>query len=187
MHKLPLKRPKKFEDSSASRRRVSDMRSSVPYTSQRAMSAILKYVRDKGLPTDSVSRRTLNRGRDAIATQVTPYGPLIKQIELSCVVPFAPITFDVACPLALLHLAGRTKRFGNLMLDALQRDTPSIVRPWGLIAYCDEITPGNPLKSDNLRQTQSVYYSFVNFGSAMLSKEDCWLTFATLKAESGRR
>ena len=179
---LPLKRSKGSEDSAASRRRLSDLRSGAPYTSQSALSAVLEHVRDHGLPSNSLSRRTLNRARDAIATQSTPYGNLVKTIELQCIAPLVPITFDVACPFSMLHLAAKTKQFGALLQDALKRDTPSPTRPWGLIYYCDEITPGNGLKAENLRQTQSVYYSFLNLGSAVLAKEDAWMTFATLKS-----
>ena len=179
---LPLKRKKGSADPAASRRSLSDLRSGTPYATQSALSAILEHVRDNGLPSDFLSRRTLNRARDAIATQRTPYGDLVKTIELQRIVPFKPIKFDVACPSSLLHLAGQTKQFGRLMQDALQRDPPSPARPWGLIAYCDEITPGQAMKSENLRTTQSVYYSFLNLGNAVLAKEDAWMTFGTLQA-----
>ena len=40
--------------------------------------------------------------------------------------------------------------------------------------YSDEVTPGNPLSTNNKRKFQAVYFSFMEFGVAALSHEEAW-------------
>ena len=50
--------------------------------------------------------------------------------------------------------------------------------------YADEITPGNPLKANNMRKLWGVYFSVVEFGSSCLSSEYGWHTLLCLRSHS---
>ena len=67
------------------------------------------------------------------------------------------------------------------------RRPPSPSKPWTLIVYSDEISPGNNLKVDNRRQLQGVYHSFLEFGPAALAKEDFWLCASVLRSITVRK
>ena len=49
-----------------------------------------------------------------------------------------------------------------------------------IILYCDEITPGNPLRPDNKRKLTAFYFSFREFNQA-LRNELAWLPVAILR------
>ena len=51
----------------------------------------------------------------------------------------------------------------------------------GRSAFIKMKKPGNKMKRDNRRACQNIYISFFDFGGAALSKEDFWLTSATLR------
>jgi hypothetical protein len=46
--------------------------------------------------------------------------------------------------------------------------------PWQLIIYTDEVTPGNPLATNNKRKFHAVYWSFLELGMNALCREEAW-------------
>ena len=71
--------------------------------------------------------------------------------------------------------------FSNYV-EGLHLDNPSSeARPWRLILYSDEVTPGNQLKVDNKRKIQAIYWSLHEF-HPKLSDEDMWFTFTTKRS-----
>ena len=92
------------------------------------------------------------------------------------------IQLEVANPLALLYIAAQTCWFGKLLQATYEKYPCSDHSPWTLCIYEDEAKPGNKMKRDNRRACQNIYVSFFDFGGAALSKEDFWLTIATLRA-----
>ena len=64
-------------------------------------------------------------------------------------------------------------------LAKLKETPPSIDKPWRLVAYTDEVTPGNPLQQKNNRKFQAFYWSFLEFGVNALSREEAWFTATT--------
>jgi hypothetical protein len=160
-------------------RRLSGLKRSLPHVSHSALGALLKFAQDNPMPEFS-NRNHVREARNLAVAQPTPFGSLLKELEVVDV-HGRPMRIDIQCPFAFLHLACATKHFGRLMAATAARHPPRIDAPWHLIVYSDEVTPGNQLKSENRRQLQSIYYSFAEFGPAALCHEDYWLTFATLK------
>jgi hypothetical protein len=59
---------------------------------------------------------------------------------------------------------------------------PSVEKPWRLVLYADEVVPGNQLSHDNRRKVWVVYYSFLEFGSAALAREEAWFCLTTKRS-----
>jgi hypothetical protein len=123
----------------------------------------------------------VREARNAQLEQATPFGPLIRTCQLPGV-DGRPVDIDIQCPFGMLHVCAKTKYFGALLSSAAARSPPTFAKPWRIIIYSDEITPGNAMKPHNSRMLQAVYWSFVEFGAAALAHEDFWLTAVTLKS-----
>ena len=84
-----------------------------------ALEAILKQVRDDGLP-ESISRHTMKRQLDVASSEMTPFGPVI------CIRSMADVnggTFDLPLtnPLAFLSIAVQRKAFAKTFTEAMDR------------------------------------------------------------------
>ena len=47
-------------------------------------------------------------------------------------------------------------------------------RPWSLVLYTDEVTPGAVLATQQTRKLQACYFSFLELGHVALAREDVW-------------
>ena len=107
-------------------------------------------------------------GGTSLATQ-TPWGKTLQTISVT--------DKDDA---ALLWVASsECSSFSMFFLAKLKETPPSIDKPWRLVAYTDEVTPGNPLAQKNNRKFQAFYWSFLEFGLSALSREEAWFTATT--------
>ena len=82
------------------------------------------------------------------ANTSTPHGPLLQAID----VPFVNQIYrlDIISPFALLfYLTSVSVAFAELMRTAVLKGLGCL----SLLLYSDELTPGNPLRSDQGRQT----------------------------------
>ena len=83
---------------------------------------------------------------------------------------------EFQCPWAALHHFVSTSATLSKILARLHEYNPSSpTKPWRLILYSDEITPGNQLAHTHGRKVNSIYYTFFEFG-AFLAHEDFWFT-----------
>lgn len=149
------------------------------HVTMNGLEAVLTEVRGGGLPL-AFSRRTQARERHAAASVSTPYGPVVQTVTLP--VRGGDVTLPVQAPLPMLYEAAKRKPFADLLTKALARAPGTAARPWSLILYSDEVTPGNALKPDNKRKIQSVYWSFKELGSAALCHTDLWFTVAAVRS-----
>ena len=160
-------------------RRLNNFRRSLPHASASALSAILGAIQKDGLPEGSVSRPTLRQARDQLMKDTTPYGTVVQLLELSGkdgVTRAVPI----ANPFALIYSAVRDcAPFREFMKLKLEEQPPSPDAAWSLVLYSDEVTPGNPLSTNNKRKFHAVYFSFLEFGTNALSREESWFTVVT--------
>ena len=86
----------------------------------------------------------------------------------------------VAHPWAVLDTCiSKSKRLRKLIDEqlALKPCTPD--KPWNIILYSDEVTPGNTHSPQNDRTFQAVYWSFMEFGPWALSHEEYWFPLMT--------
>ncbi len=154
-------------------RKLNDFRRALPHVSASALSAVLNEIATEGAP-ELRSRRDLARATGQLVTDTTPYGQ-IQQTVLLTAADGTQTTMLVSNPLALLWKASREcSSFASFVAAKLAATPCSPEAPWQLIVYSDEVVPGNQLAHENRRKVWVVYFSFLEFGPAALSKEGAW-------------
>jgi hypothetical protein len=142
------------------------LKASLPYISQSALAALFKFAKDNTLP-DITTRDALRGARFQYVHQDTPYGTIHQRLALS-----DTVSTEVQHPMAMLyHCTKHSTNFSHLMRRTVMEHPVSMVSPWNIIFYSDEVSPGNQLAYAHRRKTWAVYWSFLEFGPA-LSSED---------------
>ena len=127
------------------------------FMSQAALSEVLTAVRNAEELPAGVSRHALKRARQAKASVETPYG----------------------------HAAASNQRLQRRVSARQIGGRPSFsCKPWGLVFYSDEVTPGNALKANNRRKMQAIYWSFAQFGPDALSHERSWFLLTCVRSKT---
>lgn len=158
--------------------RVAKLRGELPYISHSAFVAICNAAREEPLP--ECDRRDVRSVRDSIMNQMTPYGPLKRHISVP-LVSGAVRQFATVCPFAMLWVGAQTLHFRALLNAVITRRPSTPDKPWHIVLYSDEVTPGNNLKASNHKKLQGVYWSILEFEEA-LCKEDFWLTITVIRS-----
>ena len=147
------------------------------HVSAAAIESLLLQAKAGGIP-DAVSRGAQHRARQGEATRLTPYGPLTHDIELP--LSTGPLTIGVQSPFAMLYTAClESSEFADLMRASLARHPVTVDKPWHIVMYSDGIGI-SPLGHDS-RKVEAIYWSFLEFGCAALSKEDAWFVLAAVR------
>ena len=131
-------------DRPAKLRRLNELKCTLPHISQSALGALLDWAKTNTLPAFT-NRNHVREARNAQLEQATPFGPLIRTCQLPGV-DGRPVDIDIQCPFGMLHVCAKTKYFGALLSSAAARSPPTFAKPWRIIIYSDEITPGNSMK-----------------------------------------
>ena len=162
-------------------RRLNAFRRSLPHISASALSAVLTEVDKSGIP-DAHCRSSMKRATALLINEVTPYGPML--VDLPIKLKNGKMSSMLAVqPAAMLTMAVKQGGgFATLLEDRLAAFPSSPERPWRLILYTDEVVPGNALSHDNRRKVWVVYFSFLELGQSILSREDAW--FCTVVVRS---
>ena len=157
-------------------RKLDDLRRRNPHVTQAALHSILKDVEKHGLP-DLSSRQNMTEARAMLANTETRYGPLIQNIEVEMddhsIKPILVLNVFAF----LSHTFNACAAWRKLLVDTHRRHPSSVESPWSLVLYNDEVTPGNALAPDLVRKCQTIYASFKQFGTAILSRENAWMCF----------
>ena len=154
-------------------RKLNAFRRQLPHISASGLEAVLSAVKNQGLP-DLDSRDNMREARDLENKTDTPFGPILQHID---VVGKDGETkhLPIAHPFALLWTSVvRSEGLRKLLKRKFAVKPPTPEQPWQLVLYSDEVTPGNPLSTDNQRKFQAVYFSFLELGMAFLSHEESW-------------
>ena len=150
---------------------LQQFRSKLPYVSHRALSAILKAAQAEPLPTIT-SRASVGRARDEVVKEKTPYGSLHQVINLD-MLDGPPSGFEVQHPLSILYKACKDSHaMASLVRSVVASRMPSVAEPLSIILYADEISPGNQLAYKSARKVWAVYWTILEFGSAVHSDEE---------------
>ena len=162
------------ENRAAKLQKLNHFRRSLPHVSASALASIATAIAEEGAPAGLQNRNELRAARDTICKKTGPYGPILDHAS----VPGkngGMIRIALANPFAMLYAAlDKSANMRALFQDRLVVYPCSLERPWSLILYSDEVTPGNVLSTSNKRKLQCVYYSFAELGPAALSHEECW-------------
>ena len=125
-----------------------------------------------------LSRRDLERGISAIFAQV------VVAVELPRHVPLKNFIWEFASfQLLLAFYCAECYMFREMVARLHVHSPCSPDMPWSLILYCDETTPGNPLRLDQLKKYMAVYCTFKDWGSIMLRHDAMWLPIAVLRTK----
>ena len=151
--------------------RLQSLRDRLPFVSQSALHAILKIAKDEELP-DISSRCDLRDARDAVARVLTPYGELCQIVKLrGADGPEIPI--QIQSPFAMLHhTCANSRPLTALMKWCIEKQQPTLGKPWNIVLYADEVTPGNQLAYKNSRKFWAIYWSVLEWGPQALADED---------------
>ena len=157
------------------------------FVSQRGLEELLTWARNhKDILGDiGVSRGSLKRAREkSIQDCCGPYGPIIKEFTLKTA-ESREVKVSYLCPAASLHNAALCcPGFSPLLQECLTRTPPTILRPWRLVVYTDEVSPGNQLKAQNSRKLWAIYWSVQELGSRALTKEESWFVLTLLRSDA---
>ena len=133
---------------SRSSRHVYVAAASHAFVSQSGIVAVLKSVREHGLP-DAISRPTLKRTRREAMPDMTPLGPLHGSVDLQTT-DGGMVKLPVMNPWALLHATlERCESFRDFFEGVMASCTNTAETPFKVALYCDEILPGDQLKPTN--------------------------------------
>ena len=164
----PLKRARQSSAEIAAE--VCSLRGSIPFISQSALAALCRHARTHGMP-DLSRRDSIRDGRNSLCS------------ALHSVVNVSGVNIEVAHPHRMLEAAlGQSQYFRDLVTNRLAAMPSTPERPWHIIMYSDEITPGNQLAHRNRRKAQALYWSFIEFGP-WLSDERHWFTVALVRSQ----
>ncbi len=90
------------------------------------------------------------------------------------------LDWPTALPHAWLPCCLRVPAFRDISMQSCAKHPSSFQRPWNLVLYLDEITPGNVLRPDNKRKITAFYASLLEFDD-FLRYEAAWMTLGTLR------
>ena len=166
-------------DRAAKLRKLNAFRRKLPHCSASALGAILKEIKQHGVPEGATSRDAFRDARDLQNHTATPFGAIVQTLAVSDK-DDVDQQLTIAHPIALLWVASKEcLSFSAFFLEKLKDNPPSLENPWHIVLYTDEVTPGNPLATMNNRKFHAVYWSFMEFGVNALSREEAWFTVAT--------
>eukprot|EP00438_Fugacium_kawagutii_P011637 Skav222051 [mRNA] locus=scaffold1020:518662:520062:+ [translate_table: standard] len=155
------------------------------YVSQSGIVALLRSVKEHGLP-EAISRPSLKRSREKAMMQQTPLGPLYTTIALACE-DNETIHVPVANPLPLLWVTLQDNQaFSEWFWSVIDRQGICSTRPFRVIIYADEILPGDQLKATNSRKLVAFYWSVLEF-DGQLGREDVWMHTFVLRTMHVKR
>lgn len=165
----------------AKRRKINDLRFAVPFCSQSALGAICKHIAEHGLPENHTRFAMWKETKEFLEdASMSMYGALFQEAKA--------ITWQGAAqPLLYINflslLAGLFSKggaFTDFLLQFHSSKPSSYTQPWTLVAYADEVHPGNMLNSSS-RKTWCLYVSFLEFGR-LLSRSDMWFCLCTIRS-----
>ena len=131
---------------------------------------------DLGKSSRSAARREAQSAIEEHALADTPYGRVVQRLDLGTP---ALCQWEYVNPFAYLyHLTRMSKGFSELMTATLG----SAQGPLRIVLYIDEVTPGNPLRPDKGRSTQSIYWRFADWPQWALRRAGAWLLFGVVRS-----
>ena len=167
-------------DRSAKLRKLNDFRRRLPHCSASALGAVVEDIKKHGLPEGPSHRNYLRLARDQQCKEPTPFGPILQRVTVHAKEDDAELQLAVAHPIAhLWKTVAECKSFNVFFLEKLSQNPPTPEKPWNIVLYTDEVTPGNPLATLNKRRFQAIYWSFLEFGINALSHEEAWFCVCT--------
>ena len=154
------------------------------HLTQRALVQVLKELGSwEELPT--ASRRKLKRARAAetASRSTSAFGNVMQDFTFrreNGEEAQIPVLHPAA---TLTYVRQRSSAYSaDFLAGRLAQHPSSAHRPWRLILYSDEVSPGNQLKHHNARKTQTIYCSWFELGPQALSADIMWFTLTCVRS-----
>lgn len=154
------------------------------YVSESGLASLLQELKELGQLPEQTSRASIKRARDQALTGLSAqYGDLMKMKKIPLENGEGELSVCYLDPIAtLVTCLEQCAPFRVYMSSCLQKVAPRYDQPWGIALYSDEISPGNQLRHQNKRKIQTIYWTFVQYGSAGLSNEHLWFTLCSVRS-----
>ena len=167
-------RPLEGGEPNSTRPKLLDFTHTGSHLSARGLESVLMKVHREGLPESGLSRQTIQRSREQLSRDTTPYVTLLQSVQVNHAQQ-GLVNLPVQAPLPILYNTISTSAaFSDAVEKALVAKPPTAADPWRLVVYGDEITCGQTLRVDNKRKVEGVYWSIMDLGSLALSQEHSW-------------
>ena len=95
--------------------RFAEVRQQIAYVSQSGLAALANAARDELLPNNFCTRSLIREGRDHLCKEVTPYGPLHREVQLE-MNDGELADFEVQDPFAMLFKVCSSSRSFSMMV-----------------------------------------------------------------------
>ena len=154
------------------------------FVSQSALAEVLTAIKLSGELPASSSKSTVKRRREEAAQAETSYGALHQSLEIE-LEDGSKVQLGYCHPAAFLNYASQTCSGFRKLLNHGRATNPqnSMIAPWRICLYFDEVGPGNQLKTHNRRKLWVVYYSVLEFGGYELSQEHSWMVLTCIRSD----
>ena len=130
----------------------------------------------RGPDTERSTRYMLQRSAIEHGQAQTPYGRVVQMIRL----PMQKSHFDweYCNPFAYLYyISTLAVGFGKVMKECVRPG-----RHIDIIVYIDEVCPGNPLRFEQARKLQSIYWCILQWPEWLISRTALWPTLGVIRS-----
>jgi len=136
-------------------------------------------LKDDELGAGASSREEKDKIVSAIqdhSNQTTPYGLVVQYMQCTNNDgTLIPLPYIHPCAL-LWYLSKLSREYSDLLVSMTRQQ-----QPVDIIIYCDEFTPGNPLRPDSGRKCLGIYWLIMNMPGHLLSRDELWLPFGYVR------
>ena len=140
-----------------------ELRNALPHLSETAFASFVGSATDHGL-SEIASSRTQMSAMKHLHHDDTPFGPVLITLQLTGKPPLVQYNLVAVNPMAYLYTSVKAGGGFSGMIMSVHAQTPSSPdKPWRLVLYSDEVTPGNQLKSKNTRKMWAIYFRFLSY------------------------
>lgn len=132
------------------------------FLTQRALAHVLEDLDKLDAPPTAKSRSSIKRAHVAAISDPESLLPMLGQWDV-ITVDGGTMPVPFVWPAAVLSMmCKRSPGFSELLQQTFRARPPTPERPYRIVVYADEITPGNALKADNRRKTWAFYWSIAD-------------------------
>ena len=157
------------------------------YASHSAMSKLLAYISEHGLPETHDRSAQFRARKDICTTDVNGYGPLVVHRQMAAE-NGEDVTGSFQNPLAaFVYHCQHSRHYARIVQQAAAKHPPSPGSPWGLIIYQDGVDPSDGLAKNHSRKSTVFYWAFAEYGLGALAHEEVWLTLCVSRSSQTQK
>lgn len=133
---------------------------------------VVSRIREMDIHDLAINRQSLDRAS----------AELYRKVEQKETLPGIDFLFSTASFTKTLQLFVRESvAFRHVLREMWLREPCSMLAPFSLVVYADEVVPGNVLRLDNARKIFCVYITIKEIGPSFLKSEHMWVPVAAIR------